>query len=101
MTRSVGLSSSSWPFDGAFSITLQPDERTIAGPLTGVFCPGPSGTAHDHAGAISYGNPFTEQDTIHFANATGQFEGLPGTAILDTSAAGARITGTLSGTVRG
>ena len=87
--------------DGAFSITLRADESTIAGPLTGVSCPRPSGTAHDHAGAMSYGNPFTEQDTILFANGTGQFEGLPGTAILDTSAGGARFTGTLSGTLRG
>jgi hypothetical protein len=50
---------------------------------------------------MSYGNPFTEQDTILFANGTGQFEGLSGTAILDTSAGGARFTGTLSGTLRG
>ncbi len=84
--------------DGAFS---QSDGSTISGPLTGVFCPRPSGTAHDHAGAISYGNPFTEQDTILFANGTGQFEGLSGTATFDPSAAGARFTGTLSGTLRG
>jgi hypothetical protein len=87
--------------DGAFSITLQSDESTIAGPLTGVFCPRPSETAHRHAGAIAYGNPFTEQDTILFANGTGHFEGLSGTATFDTSAAGARFTGTLSGTLRG
>lgn len=85
--------------DGTFTIRLQSDGSTISGPLTGVFCPRPSDTAHQHSGAISYGNPFVEDDTIAFANGTGQFQALSGTASFHTSGAGARFKGTLNGTL--
>jgi hypothetical protein len=83
--------------DGSFTLTLQSDGSTISGPLTGVFCPRPSGTGHEHAGAISYGNPFVEDDSIVFAEGTGQFAGLAGPASFHTFGAGARLTGTLKG----
>jgi hypothetical protein len=85
--------------DGTLTITLDSDGSTISGPLTGIFCPDPSGTGHQHAGAISYGNPFTEDDTIAFTGGTGQFAGLSGTASFHTFGAGARFTGTLEGTL--
>jgi hypothetical protein len=87
--------------DGTLTLTLQSDGSTISGPLTGVFCPGPSATAHQHAGAISYGNPFVEDDSIAFTGGTGQFDGLSGTASFHTFGAGARFTGTLTGTLTG
>jgi hypothetical protein len=60
-----------------------------------------SDTAHQHAGAISYGNPFVEDDSIAFTGGTGQFAGLSGTASFHTFSAGARFTGTLKGTLSG
>ncbi len=87
--------------DGTLTITLQSDRSTIFGPLTGLFCPDPSGTGHQHAGAISYGNPFVEDDSIAFTGGTGQFDGLSGTASFHTFGAGARFTGTLKGTLSG
>jgi hypothetical protein len=87
--------------DGSFTIKLQSDGSTISGPLTGMFCPNSSGTGNQHAGAISYGNPFTEDDSIALTGRTGQFAGLSGTASLHTFAAGARFTGTLKGTLSG
>jgi hypothetical protein len=83
--------------DGTLTITLQSDGSTVSGPLTGLFCPGPSATGHQHAGAISYGNPFVEDDIIEFVGGTGQFAGLSGTASFHTCSAGARFTGTLKG----
>jgi hypothetical protein len=85
--------------DGTLTLTLQSDGSTISGPLTGRFCPGPSATGHAHAHAISYGNPFVEDDTIDFAGGTGKFAGLSGTASFHTFSAGARFTGTLKGTL--
>jgi hypothetical protein len=85
--------------DGTLVLTLHSDGSTISGALTGIFCPRPSATGHQHAGAISYGNPFVEDDNVHFANGTGQFAGLSGDASFDTSAAGARFRGTLTGTL--
>jgi hypothetical protein len=85
--------------DGTLTLTLQSDGSTISGPLTGLFCPRPSATGHDHAGAISYGNPFVEDDSIAFTGGTGQFAGLSGTASFHTFGAGARFTGTLKGTL--
>jgi hypothetical protein len=87
--------------DGILTITLHSDGSTISGPLTGTFCPSPAGTGHQHAGAISYGNPFTETDTIALAGGTGQFAGLAGTATFRTFSAGARFTGTLQGALSG
>jgi|1185.fasta_scaffold346171_1 hypothetical protein len=87
--------------DGTLTIRLQSDGSTISGPLTGVFCPRASGTAHDHAGAISFGNPFNENDTVTFTSGSGQFAGLSGSAIFHTFGAGARFTGTLKGTLSG
>ena len=58
--------------------------------------PRPSGTAHEHAGIIPYGNPSTEDDSNAFANGTGQFAEMSGAASFDTSSAGARSRGTLS-----
>src|SRR6266496_5663666 len=54
--------------DGTLTITLESDGNTISGPLTGVFCPRASETGHQHAGAISYGNPFEEDDSIVFTD---------------------------------
>ena len=86
--------------DGTFTISLQSDGSTISGPLTGVLCePGKSGSAP--GGTHSYGNPFSQDDSIEFADGTGQFEGLHGTAIFHQSFAGARNRGTLTGTLSG
>jgi hypothetical protein len=87
--------------DGTLTLTLQSDGSTISGPLTGRFCPRLSPTGHQHAGAISYGNPFVEDDIIAFTGGTGQFAGLSGTASFHTFSAGARFTGTLKGTLSG
>ena len=87
--------------DGAFTLTLQSDGSSISGPLTGVFCPRPSATGHEHAGAISYGNPFVERDSIAFSDGTGQFDGLSGAASFQTFGAGASFKGTLTGTLSG
>ena len=112
----VGLGAADWAYtfgptfepdgrcfnvDGSLTITLQSDGSTISGPLTGVFCPQPSFTGHQHAGAISYGNPFVEDDTVVFANGTGQFNGLSGTASFHTQSAGASFKGTLQATLSG
>jgi hypothetical protein len=87
--------------DGTLTITLESDGSTISGPLTGVFCRRASETEHQHAGAISYGNPFEEDDSIVFTDGTGQFDGLSGVASFHMSAAGARFKGTLKGTLGG
>ena len=112
----VGLGTADWAYafgptfepdgrcfavDGTLTLTLQSDGSTISGPLTGVFCPRPSGTAHEHAGAISYGNPFVETDSVAFNEGTGRFDGLSGVAAFHTSGAGARFKGTLTGTLNG
>jgi hypothetical protein len=80
-------------------MSLHSDGSTVSGPLTGLFCPKPSGTAQQHAGAISYGNPFVEDDSITFSFGTGQFAGLSGAASFHTFSAGARFTGALRGTL--
>jgi hypothetical protein len=87
--------------DGTLTITLQSDGSTVSGPLTGLFCPQPSATGHTHGGAVSFGNPFVEDDSIAFTSGTGQFAGLSGTADFHTFSAGARFTGTLKGTLSG
>lgn len=86
--------------DGTFTLTLRSDQSSTSGPLTGLYCPGPAGPAHTHAGMISYGNPFREDDVITFTAGTGQFAGLTGTATFHTSSAGALFTGTLNGVLR-
>lgn len=85
--------------DGTITFTLRSDASAISGPLTGVFCPGPSGTAQEHSGTISYGNPFHEDDVITFTTGTGQFAGLTGSAAFHTFFAGARSRTTLAGTL--
>ena len=110
----VGLGAADWTYtfgptfepngrcfdvDGTFSLILQGDGSTISGPLAGRFCPRASRAGHEHAGAISYGNPYVEDDTIAFAGGTGQFAGLSGTAAFHTSSAGAILKGTLQGTL--
>jgi len=85
--------------DGTITFTLRSDGSELSGPLTGVFCPGPSGTAQEQSGTISYGNPFHEDDTITFTTGTGQFAGLTGSAVFHTFSAGARARGTLAGTL--
>src|SRR6266568_4388981 len=110
----VGLGAADWAYvfgptfdpdgrcfdvDGTLTITLHSDGSMISGPLTGILCPDPSGTGHQHAGAISYGNPFTENDSIALTGGTGQLAGLTGTASFHTFSAGARFTGTLEGTL--
>lgn len=85
--------------DGTFTITLHSDGSTISGPLTGVFCPRPADIAHQHAGRISYGNPFSEDDNIQLGDGTGQFAALHGTATFHTFSAGAVFQGALAGTL--
>jgi hypothetical protein len=112
----VGLGAADWAYtfgptfepdgrcfdvDGTLTITLQSDGSTTSGPLTGLFCPLLSGSGHQHSGAISYGNPFVEDDSVVFADGTGQFDGLSGTASFQTFDAGARFKGTLQGTLSG
>jgi len=112
----VGLGAAEWAYafgptfepsgrcfdvDGTFTLTLQGDGSTISGPLAGRFCPRASRAGHEHAGAISYGNPYVEDDTIAFAGGTGRFAGLSGTATFHTSSAGAMSKGTLQGTLAG
>jgi hypothetical protein len=87
--------------DGTLTITLQSDASTISGPLTGLFCPGPSEAGDQHPFPHSFGNPFVEDDIVEFTDGTGQFEGLSGTALFHTRAAGARFAGTLQGTLTG
>ena len=58
-----------------------------------------AGTAHQHAGSTSYGNPFSEDDSIQFSDGTGQFKGLHGTASFHQFSAGAVFQGTLTGTL--
>ena len=50
---------------------------------------------------MSFGNPFAEDDSVAFANGSGQFQGLSGTASFHTFSAGARFAGTLQGTLSG
>jgi hypothetical protein len=112
----VGLGTADWAYtfgptfepngrcfdvDGSFTLTLQSDGSTISGPLTGLFCPDPSATGHTHRSILSFGNPFSEDDTIAFAHGKGQFKGLQGTATFHTFSAGARFSGTLTGTLSG
>jgi hypothetical protein len=112
----VGLGAADWAYtfgptfvpdgrcydvDGTFAMTLHSDGSTISGPLTGAFCPRLSGVGHVHAGAVSYGNPFVEDDIILFSNGTGKFAGLSGAASFHTESAGARFVGTLEGTLSG
>jgi hypothetical protein len=85
--------------DGSLTITLHSNGSTISGPLTGLFCPRPSFTGHQHGGAVSFGNPFIEDDTVLFTNGTGQFAGLTGTAMFHTMSAGALLKGKLRGTL--
>jgi hypothetical protein len=49
----------------------------------------------------TYGNPFTEADTIAFSAGTGRFAGLSGTVAFHQAAAGALYSGTLKGTLAG
>lgn len=86
--------------DGTFALTLRSDGSTISGPLTGVFCPGPS-PAGDQHGRRAFGNPFVEDDTVELTGGTGQFEGLSGTVLFHTMSAGARFKGTLQGNLSG
>jgi hypothetical protein len=112
----VGLGTADWAYtfgptsnpdggcfdvDGSFTLRLQSDGSTISGPLTGLFCPDLSLTGHAHRSILSFGNPFSEDDTIAFAHGKGQFAHLQGTAIFQTRDAGARFTGTLKGTLNG
>jgi hypothetical protein len=112
----VGLGAADWAYafgptfepdgrcfdvNGTFTLTLQSDGSTVSGPLTGLFCPNPSGTGHSHRSVKSYGNPFSEDDRIAFTGGTGQFEGLSGTASFHTRIAGAAFKGTLKGTLSG
>jgi hypothetical protein len=82
--------------DGTFTISLQSDGSSISGALTGVWCkPGQSGDRK--GGWNSYGNPFSESDTIDFDNGTGQFAALHGSADFRQSSAGAAWQGQLFG----
>ena len=112
----VGLGTADWAYtfgptfepdgrcfdvDGSFALRLQSDGSRISGPLTGLFCPSLSATGHTHRSILSFGNPFSEDDTIALAHGKGQFARLHGTAIFHTFSAGARFTGTLQGTLTG
>jgi hypothetical protein len=85
--------------DGTFAITLHSDGSMISGPLIGVFCSRLANIAHDHVGTLSYGNPFSEDDSIQFSGGTGQFYGLQGSAVFHQFGAGAVFQGTLNGTL--
>jgi len=85
--------------DGTFSLTLQSDKSFISGPLVGVFCAREADIAHQHVGAISFGNPFYEDDAIQLGNGTGRFLGFHGTAVFHTFSAGAVFQGTLTGSL--
>src|SRR5436190_15780977 len=87
--------------DGIFTLTLRSDGSTVSGPLTGVFCPGPSEAGDQHSHGHGFGNPFVEDDTILFADGTGQSEGLSGLASFHPPTAGARCRGPLKGTLTG
>jgi len=112
----VGLGAADWAYvfgptfdpdgrcfdvDGTLTITLHSDGSMISGPLTGLFCPLASATGHDHSGAISFGNPFVEDDNVAFADGTGQFDGLSGTASFHSFSAGALFSGTLKDILSG
>jgi len=83
--------------DGILTITLQSDGSRISGALSGVFC-NPGESAHQRR-TPSYGNPQREDDSVEFADGSGQFEGLHGTAWFREHIAGARFQGTLTGTL--
>jgi hypothetical protein len=86
--------------DGTFKITLRSDGSATSGPLTGVWCkPGLSGDRQ--GGWNSYGNPFSESDTVAFANGTGQFAALQGNAAFTQQSAGASWRGALDGVLTG
>ena len=85
--------------DGTFTLTLQSDGSTMTGPLTGLYCPRRSETAHEHSGP-DWGSPVVETDSISLAGGTGQFDGLTGSATFNTQRAGADFRGTLSGTIQ-
>ncbi len=85
--------------DGTFSLTLQFDHSFISGPLVGVFCSRLADIGHQHAGSISYGNPFYEDDAIQLGDGTGRFVGFHGTATFHTFSAGAVFQGTLTGSL--
>jgi hypothetical protein len=85
--------------DGTFSLTLQSDHSYISGPLVGVFCSRLADIAHQHAGSISYGNPFNEDDAIQLSTGTGRFFGFQGTVRFHTFSAGAVFPGTLTGSL--
>jgi hypothetical protein len=112
----VGLGAADWTYDfgptfepdggcfdvdGTFTLTLQSDGSTISGPLTGLFCPSASARGQQQGGPHSFGNPFVEDDVVVFANGTGQFNGLSGTASFHTFSGGAAFGGTLQGTLSG
>src|SRR5260370_35980423 len=77
--------------DGPLTITLQSDRSTISGPLTGLFCPRSSCTGHQHARAISYGNPFVEDDSIAFTGGVPPVSRPPRGRRFHTPAPGARF----------
>jgi hypothetical protein len=84
--------------DGTFTITLQSDGSSATGALAGVWCkPGRSGDRN--GGWNAYGNPFSENDMIAFADGSGQFAGLHGNASFQQSSAGAAWHGRLSGSL--
>jgi hypothetical protein len=83
--------------DGTFGITLQSDGSMISGPLVGVFCV-PGGSAAQ-LGTPSYGGPRGENDSIDFSGGTGQFAGLHGVVAFTEFDAGARLQGSLNGTL--
>jgi len=85
--------------DGTLTLVLRSDGSTVSGPLTGRFCPRASVSGQQHESPASYGNPFVETDTVLFGGGTERFAGLSGTAIFRTAFAGARLTGTLVGTL--
>jgi hypothetical protein len=86
--------------DGTFTITLRSDGSSTSGRLTGVWCnPGRSG--YRQGGWGSYGNPFSESDTVAFANGTGQFAALKGNAAFTQQSSGASWRGALDGVLTG
>jgi hypothetical protein len=72
---------------------LRPADRALLPPRLS--------NGHQHRSRKSYGNPFTEDDSVAFADGTGQFDGLSGAASFHTFSAGPPFRGTLKGILSG
>lgn len=83
--------------DGTVTITLRSDHSAVSGALTGEFCP--KASSNNNGADNSYGNPYVEDDTIAFADGSGQFAGLAGNVHFHSESAGARGRVSFEGTL--